>query len=220
MTFIRTVRSNRKSAVCDLRFVICVLIVAGFFGPWVPHKTAGLTVTGYELSKFAKFFPQVQGGAVLLVRSLFIMPLITAVVSFSLLAHRSGTHPTFRIVATLLAVLLDLFVLPPYQRILDPSHRGQLILAGSGAVLVLLTPLARQLTSRVRGALIALLAVAGVGPAVWQYVLLRPLVVDLYDTSVGLGWGEVACVVGFVLLFLSGIRAATADAWSSLEFAP
>ena len=37
-----------------------MLAIVGYLGPWVPHKTAALTVTGLELAEFAKFFPQVQ----------------------------------------------------------------------------------------------------------------------------------------------------------------
>jgi len=39
---------------------------------------------------------------------------------------------------------------------------------------------------------------------VWQFALLRPLVVALYGAPLGLGWGLIACVAGFALLLAGG----------------
>ena len=61
-----------------VRFLGLVLILVGYFGPWVPHRTAALAVTGLELAEFAKFFPQVQGGVVSITRELFYLPLVVA----------------------------------------------------------------------------------------------------------------------------------------------
>ena len=193
-------------------FVICllglVLAVVGYFGPWVPHETAALTVTGFELVEFAKFFPQVQGGTVPVTRVLFLTPLVAAAVLLGLLTNQLTnklTNKLTRALVILAAALLALAALPPYQYLLDPGYRGQLILAATGLILVLLTPLARYLPRRVQGVLIALLALAGALPALWQFILLRPLVVALYNAPLGLGWGLIACVAGFALLLAGGV---------------
>jgi hypothetical protein len=186
--------------------VACALIVAGYFGPWVAHKTAALTVTGYELSEFAKFFPQVQGGVVPVRRALFVVPLLTASVALALTAQRSTTRPIPRRGATAFAVLLCLFELPPYQSFLAPAYRLQLVLVGVGILLTLLTPLARQISERVRGALFLILALTGACSALWQSGGLHPLVVDLYGTPVWPGWGVVTCVVGLLVLLFVGLR--------------
>ena len=198
-------------AIRNSQFVICllglVLAVAGCFGPWVPHKTAALTVTGFELAEFAKFFPQVQGGAVPVTRELFLMPLVAAAVLLGLLTNKL-TNKLTNALLILAAALLALAALPPYQYLLDPGYRGQLILAAIGLILVLLTPLARYLPRRAQGILIALLALAGAIPTLWQFVLLRPLIVALYDMPLGLGWGLVACMAGFALLLACGVLVA------------
>jgi len=199
-------RARGRSALCGLPMAACALIVAGYFGPWVAHKTAALTVTGYELSEFAKFFPQVQGGSVPVRRGLFVVPLLTASVSLALTAQRSTSRPLPRRGATAFAVLLSLFAFPPYQSFLAPAYRLQLVLVGVGILLTLLTPLARQISERVRGALFLVLAVVGACSALWQIVSLRPLIVDLYGAPVWPGWGVVTCMAGLLLLLLVGLR--------------
>ncbi len=196
-------------------FAICllglVLAIVGYFAPWVPHETAALTVTGSELAEFAKFFPQVQGGVAPVTRELFLTPLVAAAILLSLLTNKLTNKPTNKQTnktPILAAALLALAALPPYQSLLDPGYRGQLILAAIGLILVLLTPLARRLPRRAQGALVALLALAGALPALWQFVLLRPLVVALYDIPLGLGWGLIACVAGFALLLACGVLVA------------
>ncbi|MFQ6100552.1 MAG: hypothetical protein ACE5OS_04880 [Anaerolineae bacterium] len=201
-----------------LRLAGLVLIVVGYFAPWTPHKTAALTVTGLELAKFAKFFPQVQGGVVSIVRELFYFPFVVAFVLLGLLASRSTSRAVRLIVplcaaAVLLGALLPFSVVDAvYQALttsasfaLSPDDKGQLILVVAGVMLALLTPLAHRLPRRVCGVLIVLLALAGSVPALWQFALLRPLVVALYNEHFGMGWGLVACVTGFASLLLSGI---------------
>lgn len=204
-----------------LRLVGPVLIVVGYLGPWIPHKTAALAVTGLELAEFAKFFPQVQGGVVSINRELFYFPFVVASILLGLLASRS-TNRAVRLIAPLGAATVLLGALLPFSVVetahralttpavfaLPPDYTGQLILVVTGVVLTLLTPLAHRPPRRTLGVLVALLALAGSVPALYQFVLLRPLVVALYSTPLRLGWGLIACVAGFVLLLFSGILAA------------
>lgn len=199
-------RARREAILCSLEFVASVLIIVGFFGPWVAHATAALTVTGYELSEFAKFFPQVQGGVVPVRRALFVAPLLAALVSLALVVQRPSARPLLRLAAMVLAVVLGLFVLPPYQSFLEPAYRLQLILVAIGLLLVLLTPLARQVSERVRGGLFLLPALTATVSASWQVVLLRPLVVELYGAPVWPGWGFVVSAIGLLLLLFAGLR--------------
>ena len=201
-----------------------VLVVTGYFGPWVPHETAALTVTGFELAEFAKFFPQVQGGTVSLSRELFYLPLIAGLMLLILIVGRSANRLARWILAPLVAVLL-LVALLPYPvvdavrqalvtrspAVLDPQYAGQLRLVLVGVVASLLSPLTQRLPSRGQDILVALLALAGVVPPLWQFAVLRPLISVLYDAPFGLGWGLVACTAGFSLLLISGVRAALAD---------
>ncbi|GAG52093.1 unnamed protein product [marine sediment metagenome] len=208
---------NSQFAICLLSLV---LVVTGYFGPWVDHKTAALTVTGFELAEFAKFFPQVQGGVVSIARELFYFPLVTVFILLGLLASRSTVRAA-RLIVPLFAAALLLGMLLPYSIVnsarqaltahspfvLDPQYTGQLALVVAGMVLTLLTPMARRFPERAWGILVALLALAGAIPALWEFALLRPLVVALYDGKepLGPGWGLIACAAGFALLLLSGI---------------
>lgn len=213
--------SGIRDSVRPLRSpgVVCllglVLAVTGYFGPWVPHKTAALTLTGLELAEFAKdAFPHI-------VRELFYLPLVAAFVLLALLASRS-TARALRLIVPFFAAILLTGVLFPFSvvdsirqaltthssLVLDPRYTAQLALVVVGTVLTLFSPLAHRLPQRAWGVLVALLALAGVVPALWQFALLRPSVVVLYDALLGLGWGLVACVVGFGLLLICGILAA------------
>lgn len=181
-----------------------VLVMTGYLGPWVAHKTAALTVTGIELAEFAKFFPQVQGGTATVTRWLLLTPVAASAIMFGLVVSKLTTSLTARLAGTGLAVLLALTALPPYGFYLAPEYRGQLILALGGAALALLTWLSPRLPRRIGGGLIALLAVAGAAPAFYQFSILRPLFTWLYDAPASLGWGAIVCAAGFVLLLIEG----------------
>jgi hypothetical protein len=206
MRSIFTTQARREPALCSLQFAAAVLIMVGFFGPWVAHRTAALTVTGYELSEFAKFFPQVQGGVVPVKRALFVAPLLAASLSLALVAQRASAPALLRAAAIALAMLVGLFVLPPYQSLLEPAYRLQLILVAVGLLLVLLTPLTRQLSERIRGGLFLILALSAATAALWQAGLLWPLVVQLYGRPIWPGWGAFVCAIGFLLLLFVGLR--------------
>lgn len=199
-------RARREPVLCSLEFVASVLILVGYFGPWVAHKTAALTVTGYELSEFAKFFPQVQGGVVPVRRGLFVVPLLAGLISLALVFQRPSVRRLLRFATTVSAAVLGLFVFPPYQSFLQPGYRLQLILVAVGLVLMLLTPLAHQVSERVRGTLFLSLALTGAVFALWQGVMLWPLVVELYGVPVWPGWGLVVCTIGLLLLLFAGLR--------------
>jgi hypothetical protein len=196
-----------------LRLLGLVIIVTGYFGPWVAHETAALTVTGFELAHLTRL----QGSPASLTPALFLTPLVAAAILLGLLANQPTNQQTNQLtnqqtnkpankLLTLAAALLALAVLPPYQFILDAQYRGQLALAAGGLLLVLLTPLARRLHRRAWTVLVALVALAGAIPALWQFALLRPLIVALYNRPLDLGWGLITCTAGFALLLISSIQ--------------
>jgi hypothetical protein len=210
------VRSSRPAL--GIRSAGLVLAIAGYFGPWVPHETAALTVTGSELAEFAKLLPQVQGGTVPIIRVLFYSPLAAALILLALFAGRSTLRPVRGILPLALAALLPIAFLP-YPLIesvrhalaarsalaFDPQYVGHLALTVVGMALTLSAPLAARLPQRVQSILVGCLALVGAAPALWQFVRLRPLVIALYGKPTGLGWGLIACVAGFGLLSLSAL---------------
>ncbi len=206
MTGSVTGESRGGSALCSLQFAASALVLLGFFGPWIAHQCAALTVTGYQMSEFAKFFPQVLSGAVPLTRAYFITPLLSGVVSMGLVLRRSSLRPLVRVGGTALAALLILAVLPPHHSILDPAYRPQLIMVGAGVLLTAGTVLTADLTERAHGVVSFLIALAGAVPALWQFVLFRPLIAQLYRAPVMPGWGLIVGLIGFTLLSVTGLR--------------
>lgn len=162
-------------------------------------------MTGAELAWFAKFFPQVREGAVAVRRELFGTPPVAAAVLLGLWARKLRLRPIIRWGVVALAVLVALAALPIYDSPFSAEYRGTLFLTAAGVVMIFLSLFAHRLSHRVYGALSALLAVGGILPALWQFMRLRPLVVTLYGEAIGLGWGLVACALGFVLLLGGGI---------------
>lgn len=203
-----TTEAREEFAVCSLQFVGSVLILIGFFGPWVAHKTAALAVTGYELSELAKFFPEVRRGAVPVMRGLFVTPLLAGAISLAVTIHRSRITLPARLGASLVSWILVLAALPPFQAIMEPQYRMQLALVAASTVLILTTPLTRQTSETARGAGLLVLVLLGAVPALWQALLLRPLVADLYGSPIWPGWGFVTCQLGFLVLLAAGLKAA------------
>jgi hypothetical protein len=209
--------SRLRAAGFYLWVVGLFLAVVGYFGPWVPHETAALTVTGSELSWFVKFFPQVWNGTLTVRRELFATPLIASAVLLALLVRSFSVRPFVRLGGIGVALLIVLAALPLYDPPLSHEYRSTLILMAVGAVLVLLVLLAHWLPRWAGGVLLALLATAGIVPALWQFMRVRPLVAALYGQPVGLGWGLILCMVGFALIL---IRAALATASSAHSAQP
>jgi hypothetical protein len=215
--------AERRSRNVDFRLYLLgtVLVIGGCFGPWVPHKTAALTVTGYELAEFAKFFPEVQGGVISINRPLFYLPFVLALLLVALFAARSAAR-SVRLAVPLCVVAVFLVTLLPYSVVdgvrhalaartgmtLDSNTKGQLVLLIAGLALAVAASLAHRLSRRAQGLVVALMALGGVVPALWQFALLRPLIVGLYDVPLAVGWGVIICVAGAVVLVFSGIRAA------------
>lgn len=205
-----TLQSDRTSSLQSLYWGLLLLGLAlalvGYFGPWVYHRTAALTVTGFELSWFSKFFPQVGSGVVSIQRERFFVPVVAAGLLWGLWINRLAELPiSHRVLLTGPAALLFLLILPPYDFFLTPEYRRQLLLAIGGMALIPLTLLGCVLPGRAWGGLFALLSLAGGGLALTQFLRLRPLVVSLYGSPVGLGWGAIACVAGFATLAVLGL---------------
>lgn len=192
--------ASLQIAKWGLPFAGVALAVVGYFGPWIPHETAALTVVGSELSWFAKPFARMT-------RELFVLPLIAAGAILGLTAHRLVARPLARFGVIGLGLLVILASTPVYDSIASPQYRGQLILMVVGGVLVVLTLFVPRLPHRIWGVLIALLALGGILPALWQFAAFHPRVAALYDDTLGIGWGLVVCGAGFALLLARGILA-------------
>ena len=211
-----SVRPQRSPFAIQIAGLLLALV--GYTSPWIPHETVALTVTGLELAEFAKFFPQVQGGVVPITRALFYVPFVAILALMAFFVSRSAGR-FGRWITSLCAAALVLVTLLPYSVIesarhalaigsafvVDPPYKKQLVLLIVGAILTLLAPLARRFPPQVQSILLVFLALVGIIPATWQFVVLRSLAITLYDSPLGWGWGLSVCLLGFGLLLLSGV---------------
>ncbi len=190
----------------SLRWILLVLAILvgllGYYGPWVPHRAAGLVILGLDLAEYVKFLPQVRSGAIRLQRELFYLPLFVAAVVAALLASRRRLPPVVRVFFGLAAIPLALAMLPPAWRpdtLLQPEFRLQTIAIAFCLALLPGVVLTRYLPDRLVLALAALLCVAaGVIPA-WAFLQVQPAIAELYNHPLALGWGFWACLGGYLI---------------------
>ncbi len=185
-----------------------LLALAGYFGPWLPHRAAGLVVTGLDLGEVVKFLPPVQSGQIPVWREGFYLPLVAVSLAFSLHAWRRelGYPWPLRVALLGLAAVAALNLLPPAwtpQRLLTPEFRLQtgalvvcLALAGTSPLLALLP---RWLP--------ALMTLAVALPALgipWQgFLRVLPVLGQLYNRPLAPGWGLWITELGLLGLALS-----------------
>jgi len=203
------------------------LALIGYFAPWVPHRSAALAVTGFELAEFTKFFPQVQGGAVPLLRGVFYLPLVVAGVLLSLFVGQVGQVGQVKnrgvrwgVALSVAGILLAALI--PYKAIegvrlaltagvpfhLDPEHGRQLGLALTGAALSALAPCfaARRWSPMVRRSVVTLLTLLAWVPPWISLARIWPLFTALYGHPLRPGWGVFVCATGFGLLWFTAWR--------------
>ncbi len=186
----RLIRGRRRWLLLGLAAVIGLV---GYYGPWVPHKAAGLTIIGLDLAEYVKFLPDVMAGRVALQREIFYLPLFAPSVTAALIAGRRGVLPVWlRTLFALASIPCAAAMLPPAWSptvLLQPEFRVQVV-----AILLcwLLVPgvlITRYLPERLILALVALLDLAAaLGPA-WGFLRVHPGIEALYRQTLPLGWG-------------------------------
>ncbi len=71
----------------------------GFYGPWIAHPTAALTLSGVDMGEFVKFLPDLS-----VIRQLFYLPPLAVATSIALLigSRRLGYAWLLRVLALFL----------------------------------------------------------------------------------------------------------------------
>ncbi len=181
-----------------------VLATVGYFGPWIAHQTAALTLSGVDMGEFVKFLPSVVDGSLQVMRQSFYLPPIAVVVSVALLSGRDelGYPRSLRAFMLLFAIPISLQLLPPAwspSTLLTSEFRLQTIALGICWLLLAASWLLGRLPSWLVGSLSAGLSLGALILSLWQFLVVRPTINELYRIPPGIGWGVFLCLAGLAL---------------------
>jgi hydrogenase/urease accessory protein HupE len=187
------------------------LIGAGYFGPWVWHKAAGLNLSADDLGEWIKFLPAWKLGQLPVMRELFYLPIWLTSIGLGLMAGRIKAWP-WKLVVLALSLVLVLTPLPKYPELLsayrEPEFRLTFWATMAALILsVIFAFLGRRLPDRVEAILWIVIGIAAALFAPWMFGRAMPDIDRLYHYSIG--WGIVAVVLGGVLAALIGGRMLT-----------
>lgn len=197
--------SQRRRRWERLRWAVLGLLLAlgviGYYGPWVPHKAAGLVIIGLDLAEYVKFLPDVIAGRVVLIRELFYLPLFASSVSAALLAGRRHLPRWSRALLALISLPLAAAMLPPAWTpavLLQSEFRLQVVVILFCWLLVAAVPITRYLPNRLVLSIILLLSLAAAIAPAWGFLQVHPGIEALYRRPLPPGWGFLIGTAGFL----------------------
>jgi hypothetical protein len=217
---------NRLAGARALLPLGWVLATIGYYGPWIGHATAALTLSGGDMAEFVKFLPGVLAGTLGVVRHFFYLPPLAVVSSVALLiaSNRLAYPWLLRFLALLLCVPLSLQMLPPAwspASLATPEFRLQAIGVALCWLMLAASWLLARLPAWFSGPLTAGLSLAAGAFPAWQLAAVKPAIDAVYGTPPALGWGMFLCLTGLALLALAGailalpIRRGDVGLWTS-----
>lgn len=182
-----------------------LLALAGYFGPWVGHRVAGLVVMGLDLGEYVKFLTPVRAGQIGLWREGFYLPLVVASLSASLIAFRRELRYPWVVRGLLLAtaIVAALNLLPPAwtpQRMLTDEFRQQAAALAICLAAMAFSPLLALLPRRLVAVLVAAGALGAAIVPARQFLAVLPTIADLYHQPLTPGWGLWLCAGGLLAL--------------------
>jgi hypothetical protein len=186
-----------------------LLTAIGYYGPWVLHKTAALTLSGVDMGEFVKFLPGVVDGSLAVIRQFFYLPPFATVASVALLVGAQRLrYPRFvRALALALSLPVSLQLLPPAwspASLVTPEFRLQTLALGLSWLLLAAFWLLGRLPAWLSGMLSAALSLVAALVGTWQFLLVKPAIDQVYRSAPDIGWGFFACISG--LLLMTGIE--------------
>jgi len=204
----RELRRPAWTAIDWVRWLLplgALLTLAGYFGPWVAHRVAGLVVTGLDLGEYVKFLPVVRAGQVSIWRAGFYLPLVTVSLALSLAAFRPQLRYGWFVRGLLLAIasVAALNLLPPAWNeatFQNPEFRqqiGALLLCLAAAAL---SPLLALLPGWFSNGLIPLLSAFALWFPLRDFLSVLPAIRELYQQPLQPGWGVYLLGIGLLLL--------------------
>lgn len=185
------------------------LAAVGFLGPWVWHPTAALALTGVDMAEFVKFLPGLLDGSLRLTRQWFYLPPFAVTVSIALLIGSHSLHYSklLRVLGLFLAIPVSLQLLPPAwspASLMTAEFRVQTIALGLSWLLLASFWLLRRLPSWLLGSLSAALSLMALVLPVWQFLIAKPAIDEVYGTPPGTGWGVLLCLTGVTITAAAG----------------
>jgi hypothetical protein len=156
------------------------------------------------MAEFVKFLPGVLEGSLRLIRQWFCLPPFAVTASIALLIGSDNLHyaKAVRALGLLLAIPLSLQLLPPAwspSSLLTAEFRAQTIALGISWLLLASFWLLRRLPSWLLGSLSAALSSIALVLPLWQFLIAKPAIDDVYSTPPGTGWGIFLCLTGLVI---------------------
>ena len=180
-----------------------LLVLAGYFGAWVWHQTAGLVILGMDLAEYVKFLAEVRAGTIGIWREWFILPAIAISLSLTLVAtnRHFGIRWFVALPLLLISVWAALSVLPPAWTpalLMTPEFIKQTVMMAACLGLVVISPVFRRLPALFVGWLVALLQVGTAAGAVWQFLGIKPAIDRVYGAFQPMGWGFYLYAAGVI----------------------
>jgi len=191
-----------------------LLAMAGYWAPWVSHKSPALVLIGFDLGEFVKFTTEFRTGTLAGIREALWLPPAAAALLLALSVVQAGKRwsPLIRIAMSATGFLMAFTLLPPFpyhmEVLFSPEFRGQTVLALLGMVGCLGAFAVSQFGARTsdwavwRSLAVAITVVAFAGP-VWEFWQLKPLLDRLYGKPVVPGVGIPLMAAGFALAALA-----------------
>jgi hypothetical protein len=212
-------RTLRRSPPVSRAWLVVILAgaiaIIGYFGPWAPHRAAGLVILGGDLAEYVKFLPEVASGQVAVRREVFYLPLLSASLGASLLASRPRLPGWLRAALAISAVPTALALLPPawsLATLRQAEFRLQMLALLVCLAAALAHPALRRVSDTVALGLTGLLMLAACALPAWSYLRVQPFIAAVYRSSLPLGWGFWACLIGHALSAMGAAAAVRAEA--------
>jgi len=194
-----------------------LLVLIGYFGPWVDHRVAGLVILGLDLGEYVKFLTPIRSGQIYVWRAGFYLPLTTASLAFSLVAFRRTLRYGWPLRLFLLAaaVVAALNMLPPAwtpSRLLTAEFRLQTMAIVICLAAAAFSPFLALLPVWIGALVVTALAVPALVFPVTDFLRVLPTISELYNRPLQPGWGPYVMGIGLVLLVI-GVLGDWALAW-------
>ncbi len=183
---------------------------AGYYGAWIAHPTAALTLSGADMAEFVKFLPSVLDGSLQVFRQLFYLPpLVVGVTIALLIASPRLLLPVYvRAIVLVLAIPVTLQLLPPAWSIASlrsPEFMLQTLAMVGCWLLLAISWLLGRLPILWSGVGAAVLGLASLALCAWHMSLVKPAIDPIYGIAPGIGWGFWLCMTGLAVVSLAGL---------------